>query len=165
MKKHVVRILLFVLALCTMASLTSCVRFKVGAVSFDRGTFYSTQLYEFKYGKDSAQGEGVIGYIYSNDKMDVGFTFTLSNGKTNVTVTDVVEHYNILVIEGINTFFVTYYEFDDAATIGRTFASLEAAEDHSPVKRTVEVDKEAIIIGYYTKQEPETTTAEGGETA
>ena len=154
MKKHLVRILLIVLALCTMTSLTSCVRFNVDTVVCFGGEFESGYLYEFKYKADAKEGGKTIEYIYSTDKLDVDDEITVTSSGAKGIVTEVVKKYPVLVIEGLRTYFISYYEFNHPYK--QTFKSLEKAEEYTPERHTTEVDKSSIVIIVYN-------TEEGGE--
>lgn len=154
MKKHLVRILLIVLALCTMTSLTSCVRFNVDTVACFGGEFESGYLYAFKYKADAKEGGETVEYIYSTDKLDVDDEITVSTSGAKGIVTEVVEKYPVLVIEGLRTYFISYYEFNHPYK--QTFKSLEKAQEYTPERHTTEVDKSSVVIIVYN-------TEEGGE--
>ena len=104
MKKHVARILLIALLICTMASMTSCVRFNVESVSIGGIPIKCHYLYSIDCETSAYK------YVYSTKLLDVGDEIKIDDESTGKVV-DLIEEYNIHIFKGISTCIISYYVF------------------------------------------------------
>ena len=147
MKKYIARILLIAMLLCAMGSLTSCARFNVESVTINGQTYYSGYLYEFKYETTPPAGKPEVGYMYSTEKLKKGDTIYSSNA----IVTDIVQKFQILILEGIDTYTISYCQ----SFPRQSYLTESDAKEYAPNRTTIEIVKEDVNIHYHNRKKTE----------
>lgn len=171
MKKHVARILLIALLICTMASMTSCVRFNVESVSIGGVPIRCHYLYSIDCESSAYK------YVYSTKLLDVGDEIKIDDKSTGKVV-DLIEEYNIHIFKGLSTYIISYYIFpigeegtesegfvnvedsdiitdlesvDDLADLiypDQFYKTLDKAKENAPEKNVTEVYKRGVTVTY-----------------